>query len=359
MNAIRQFLSERRGYVALAGGAVLGLVIGLVVGWVVWPVEWTDSTPASLRTDFQDDYLLYVVENYEANGGADWAKEKLAYDYWENDLLQASFERLEARIGGGTLDRLLNLKQALVEPPSDSEVQAEAEAEQTPPGEPTTLDRLQPFLLVCGVALVVAAIVGGVILLFGRKRDLGGKGSGKEAGVGGHGEDIFGRTGFEGAGAVEPQAQFVTSYSLGDDHYDPSFSIELDTGEFMGECGVGISDTLSSGEPNKVTAFEIWLFDKNDIRTVTKVLMSEYAFGDNALRTKLAPKGEPILAKVGDQVVLETKRLRVQARLLDLAYGDGDLPASSYFSRLTLDLTAWVKPGQQADPAEAEDTPFM
>ena len=121
-----------------------------------------------------------------------------------------------------------------------------------------------------------------------------------------------------------------------------------------------ISDTLSAGEPSKVTAFEIWLFDKNDIRTVTKVLMSEYAFGDDALRTKLSPKGEPILAKIGDQVILETKRLRVQARLLDLAYGGGDLPMNSYFSRLTLDLTAWVKPSsQQQEPATGDETPFM
>lgn len=357
MIAIRRFLEEKRVYVALVGGAVLGLALGLLIGWVLWPVQWTNTTPANLDSAYRDDYLLYIVENYEANGGAEWAKEKLGFEYWDPGDLAATFGRLEERTDGATLDRVINLEQALLASEPDS-----AEAQGGIPGggepigdEPTTLDMLQPFLLVCGVALVVAAIVGGVILLFGRR-----EGGARRAAGGGDGAQ---EESVDAAGLVEeqraPQAQFVTSYSLGDDHYDPSFSIELETGEFMGECGVGISDTLGTGEPNKVTAFEIWLFDKNDIRTVTKVLMSEYAYGDEALRTKLAPKGEPILAKVGDHVVLETKRLRVQARLLDLAYGDGDLPASSYFSRLTLDLTAWVKPGPGADALMDGETPFM
>jgi hypothetical protein len=213
--------------------------------------------------------------------------------------------------------------------------------------------------MVCGVALVVAAVVGGILLVVGRTRQPKGgepaQGSVFDSGL----STVFAEdeTGFEQP--VSPQAQFVTSYSLGDDHYDPSFSIELETGEFMGECGVGISETLGTGEPSKVTAFEIWLFDKNDIRTVTKVLMSEYAFGDEALRTKLAPKGEPVLAEIGDQVVLETKRLRVHARVLDLGYGTGEMPTNSFFSRLTLDLTAWVKPDQQPQSLMASEIPLM
>jgi hypothetical protein len=276
----------------------------------------------------------------------------LAPSYWGEGELEAAFDRVASDVEGETLARLDRLRGGMVaggEP-------ATGEPETTEPGEPSTLDRLQPFLLVCGVALVVAAIVGGVILLFGRKKGGAGArdGSSKNGALGEAVDTVFEPQVAIDTTTGDPQAQFVTSYSLGDDHYDPSFSIELETGEFMGECGVGISDTLSSGEPSKVTAFEIWLFDKNDIRTVTKVLMSEYAYGDDALRTKLAPKGEPILATVGDVVVLETKRLRVQARLLDLAYGDTDLPENSYFGRLTLDLTAWIKPSQQQEAAAPE-----
>jgi hypothetical protein len=189
--------------------------------------------------------------------------------------------------------------------------------------------------------MLALAFVGAAVFLFNRLRGSQALLKPAEPGVGIRpSEEIS--WGAEGP----PLAQFATTYTLGDDHYDPSFSIELESGEFMGECGVGVSETIGVGEPNKVTAFEVWLFDKNDIRTVTRVLMSDYAFSDEALRTKLAPKGEPVLAEVGQDIVLETKTLRVRARVVEAEYGVGNLPPNSFFARLTLDLATWVIPGQ-------------
>jgi hypothetical protein len=143
-----------------------------------------------------------------------------------------------------------------------------------------------------------------------------------------------------------PLVQFMTTYLQGDDLYDDSFSIETPTGEFLGETGVGISEATGSGENKSVTAFEVWLFDKNDIRTVTKVLMSDHAFNDDALRAKLAPKGEAVLAKKGDRIMLDTATLRVQARIVDLSYGLGAMPPNSQFERITIELAAWKREGQ-------------
>jgi hypothetical protein len=143
--------------------------------------------------------------------------------------------------------------------------------------------------------------------------------------------------------ASKPLAQFVTTYEIGDDRYDTSFSIETATGDFLGECGVGISETIGVGNPDKVTALEAWLFDKNDIRTVTKVLMSEYAYGDQALRTKLAPKGEPELARPDATVELETASLKVRVRVVEMEYGTGELQPRSFFNKIVLELAAWPK----------------
>jgi hypothetical protein len=44
--------------------------------------------------------------------------------------------------------------------------------------------------------------------------------------------------------------------------------------------------------------------------------------------------------------VLETKTLRVRARIVEAEYGAGNVPRDSFFSRLTLDLATWVKPGE-------------
>ncbi len=156
------------------------------------------------------------------------------------------------------------------------------------------------------------------------------------------------KTDFAEEGLEAPLVQFMTTYLKGDDLYDDSFSIDSPSGEFLGECGVGISETIGSGEGGKsITAFEVWLFDKNDIRTVTKVLMSDHAYNDDSIRAKLAPKGEAVLVKPGDKVMLNTASLRIQARVVDLSYDSAAAPPNSVFDRITLELAAW-KGGEKA-----------
>lgn len=111
----------------------------------------------------------------------------------------------------------------------------------------------------------------------------------------------------------------------------------------MGECGVGISDTIGVGDPKKVTAFEVWLFDKNDIQTVTKVLMSQHAFNDPGISQRLTSKGDLVLAESGKHVLLETATLQLEARVVNMNYGQGALPSDSYFEQLTLELQVWPK----------------
>jgi len=147
----------------------------------------------------------------------------------------------------------------------------------------------------------------------------------------------------QAASGDQPISQFMTTYVLGDDLYDDSFSIDSPTGEFLGECGVGISETIGVGDPKKVTAFEIWLFDKNDIQTVTKILLSKHAYQDNNIKQRLMSKGELILVEPGQQILLETATLQLEAKIQDASYGQGALPDGSFFDRLTLELNVWQK----------------
>jgi hypothetical protein len=98
----------------------------------------------------------------------------------------------------------------------------------------------------------------------------------------------------------------------------------------------------------------VWIFDKNDISTVTHVLMSEHAYYDEAQRAKLAPRGEAVLATPGGTTVLETQTLRAQVRIVDMQYGDGALPPNSFFDRLTVEIAVWQKePVAQPQPVGA------
>ena len=326
--------------VGAVGGVLAGLLLRLAVGWGLWPVQWTNATPADLRSDFRETYALLVAEDYAETGDLEMARRRLGVGFWEDQELAQTLQRVEQAEDG---QRALDVRKLT----RDLEAGAPATAEE----ETESLSaRLRPVTLVCGIALLVVALVGGGLYLYSRlieRREsstiaAGKPGSVAEADAGPPEEVVW-----EGE---PPNAQFVTTYVHGDTHYDPSFSIELETGEFMGECGIGISEAIGAGEPDQVTALEAWLFDKNDIRTVTKVLMSEYAFRDEALRTKLAPKGEPVLVEAGKKLALETKMLRLRAHIVEVEYGDGDVPANSYFDRLTVELAAWVKP--EAEGAE-------
>lgn len=137
-------------------------------------------------------------------------------------------------------------------------------------------------------------------------------------------------------------AGFHTVYEFGDDTFDKAFIIENANGDFLGECRIGLAETLGAGEPKQVAAFELWLFDRNDERTLTKIIMSEHAYYDEALRAKLATRGEPVLAHFDETIALETVSIIINAEITEIDYAPID-PANSVFERFGIELQAWVK----------------
>jgi hypothetical protein len=337
MDKVSTFVS-RRPMLALAIAALLGLGLGLVLGWGLWPVQWTDAGPQHLRSDLQAQYLHSLAVRLEADNDEAAAKEALA-DWPDAAAVVQSLMRQETTTEAER-QRLDRLSQAL----------GGEGAAQTVPGG--AFDAVRNVGVICLVGLFAVAVIGGVwALVQGR---LGGLGRLLPARMGE--EEVFeAQPEVETAAparerrslrpGAEPIGAFTTIYEFGDDGYDDSSAIENDNGEFLGEYGVSIAEAIGVGEPRKVTALEVWLFDKNDIRTVTQVLMSEHAYYDDAFRAKLAPKGEAVLARVGETLVLETASLTLHARVVDLEYREGNLPPQSVFERAAIEMTAWVRPG--------------
>jgi len=329
---------SRRLVVGLIVGAIFGIGIGLLVGLVyaysVAPLKWTDVGPQDLREDYGSYYWQLVAESYSKNGDLEMAKKQLGE--WDDDeRLEAALARARIESSPDTAMAIESLSTKLV----GAEIEAQPTPGETPSAEPTGPGEINwgTFL---GVLLLILLILVLAALIISRAR------RGKEQAPPSAEAPVEGAewlaTTHPEEGAPPPAAlgHFVTSYALGNDHYDESFSIETSTGEFLGECGVGISETIGEGSPDQVTAFEIWLFDKNDIRTVTKVLMSEYAYSNTELRDRLAPKGEAVLAQANTPIVLETATLRVEATATEVIYGTDDLPPNSFFEQLVVELIA-------------------
>ena len=311
------------GIIAFILGAIFGLV---VLGWWVWPVEWTNANPEALSPEWQEEYMRMAIEAFAYSGDTAKAQERYS-------ALGANADEVLAQVNlnpeGLSNEVLQSFNSAVA-----GIVPTETEPEAQPTNWLTTL-----LVLFCVLFLVVVGVLVYLFLFRGRYR----RGTGEPTAAM-QAEEAKRQVAFtEYAATEQPVAQFMASYKIGDDLFDESFSIDSPSGEFLGECGVGISDTIGVGDPKKVTGFEVWLFDKNDIQTVTKVVMSAHAYNDLVTRQRLAAKGEPVMAEPGIETTLDTQTLRIGVRVAEMGYGDGALPPESFFEHLILELSVWQK----------------
>lgn len=356
MDNVRNFLKKPWAWTLIAG--VAGILVGMVVfGWYLFPVQWTDATPEFLRKDLKSDYLRMTFDSYTVNKNAALAKTRWDSVGKDANKLFSDLQLDTKNVNAGDLAAFAKAVNAQLPAGLTSDegttVQGSGGVTTLPiVGEtpkktgsssilPVALSLFCVLTLVLGFVVFYVFVKKGKLPSLKRKQDfVSGSAPSREyeEETTGKGPDFFRSSG------ESPVSQFMTTYMQGDEQYDDSFSIDNPMGEFMGECGVGISETIGVGDPKKVAAFEVWLFDKNDIQTVTKVLMSEHTFGDPAVQQRLMSKGEPILAEPGKRILLETATLQLEARIVDMNYGQGPLPPNSYFDRLTLELAVWPKP---------------
>lgn len=329
----------KRPLFAAIAALIVGLALGLIWGWVIQPVQYKDATPEVLRSDLQEDYLRMAIDSFRVNHDPN-----LAVQRWDALGPAAAEMFVKVQEDPKGIDPAVIMAYGQV-------VQAVKGASPTSGGnQPAGSGGPLSGTTVLIGAILVLLLVGGTGAAIFLRRLLSNRSSG-EITPGMQATEINreanrNKTNFESLGVAPPITQNMTTYVLGDDLYDESFSIDTPGGEFLGEYGVGVSETIGVGDPKKVTALEIWLFDKNDIKTATKVLMSAHAFADSGIRGRLEAKGELIQVEPKKQIMLETETLQFLATVVDLQYGDGAMPEDSYFERVTLELAIWRKTDQ-------------
>jgi hypothetical protein len=320
---------------------ILGLIIGLVVlGWGLFPLERNEAPPSYLSQTYQDQYVRAVADAYsfdgntlrvqEALGG--WGGEEAACSLAERTQDPAEAARLNAAAS------VINGTGCTGSPAADAEAIPTAEAE----GDSNSL--MPVFLL----GLLLLVLIGAIIFVLNRRNALMDSSSAQDM------PDMAPVAAMDDGTETTPIASVDSTYVRGDDRFEYSFPIENEGQEFLGDCGIAIAESLGSDTPKNVTAFEVWLFDKNDIRTRTKILMSEHAFHDEGIKAKLATKGtEQILARGGETVVLETVSLILNAVVTEIEYGsEAGQPPESYFDRLSIKFHVWRKEGDYAADIE-------
>ncbi|HSG15044.1 MAG TPA: hypothetical protein VLE70_01825 [Anaerolineae bacterium] len=336
-------MEDKTGRYILVGivAFLVGWAIGLFLfGWVIWPVEYTGAKPQDMSQSNKETYLIAMADLYAFQGN----QERMQQTF--SDWPDADQEICKLANETSNTDEALRLN-ALAQTLNGTGCTGVA----TTPAEDEAgggRGNLGYIALICGLLAILGVVVTAILIVW-QRRGSDTPGDSPE----GYGMAAAEAEPVEAAEIrqqVTPLARFQTTFTRGHDTYDESFSIENADGDFLGECGVGLSETLGADIPKNVTAFEVWLFDKNDIRTVTKVIMSDHAFFDEAIKAKLAPKGEPVLARPNETIVLETATLIVNASITELEYGTGALPPQSFFERFTVELSAWNKDGEFPEP---------
>ncbi len=342
------------------GALLLGLLLGFIWTYGLSPNIYTNAEPVNMGDSWKQEYIKQVAWQFAASGDQGNATKQLSALGNAKDVLNEMLNNANLVADSNLGPRLQALAPFTVNDPAQlGKIQGGLFNSNITP-----ILCLVLLALVVGGPIVLFAIVpfSAVVALLPGRRSHGpttvvegldkqrreaiqaANDAIQQAGPAPAPPPVVGVQG-------DPVARSMSTYLLNDDTYDDSFSIETPAGKFLGEMGGGISKVLGPDKPKKVSAFEIWVFDTIDTRTMTKVLASEYAFNDPGIRQELSSKGELVLAKPGAIVTLETQALLVQARVIDMSYGTGNTPPNSFFDRLTFELSAWPKANAGAPPA--------
>lgn len=353
-------------------------IIGAIVGWLLLGavllsplVTIKDTFPSYLASEYKQQWIVDVADAYSANQDLATARNHLRW-FTPDEVTQSlkfAFTQRNTKGDSEGAARIAAFGQLLGYSISGgtSQTQPTRTPQQQGGG---LLDNLgQILLLAAGLILLVALALGAYMLWRNRTPETG-TAKPRATPTTDTGTTTFARaepvmtmpaqnvSGFETPitappTAVPPQVTtprvttplakslgtFAATYKFGEDNYDTSFTLETARGEFLGETGMGSSETIGEGKPDKVTAFDVWLFDKTDVRTVTQILMSEYAFNDQATRQRLATKGELVLAEKGRHLTLETATLAVDAEIVELVYASTPgLAPNSHFQKLIVEM---------------------
>ncbi len=119
--------------------------------------------------------------------------------------------------------------------------------------------------------------------------------------------------------------EFRALYQMGEPDYDEAFDITDADGNYLGQCGLELNDPVGRGH-DQAAALQAWLWDHHDPGTKVKVLMSEGAYRDTAMRDQLKGEHEAIPVRAGTEFELETHTMVLRGTVEKVEYADADPP---------------------------------
>ena len=226
-----------------------------MLGWWIWPLEWVNGAPVNLSTDYQRQYLCMLIDSYVRNQDQTLMRVRWSSLGSGNTELLKSLTASECRFSSNaeidSFKTIMNVSSnpALTLTPGTSS----PAASNSRVSFLTSSTLLWPDSCSRWTFAVPSLSKRSKINLNPKKKSV---------------KNTETKENFNSPNPPQaheslqekPMAQFVASFHIGQDLYDESFSIDSTSGEFLGECGLGIAESIGVGDPKKVTALEMWLF---------------------------------------------------------------------------------------------------
>ncbi len=157
-------MRDNRGPWYLLTGLIFGAALGLLISWLIYPIRYVDTSPASLLSNFKDQYRALIAVTYMSTGDLDRARSRLALLNDDNPVEALLNQAQNSQAAGGSVEEvnaLNELASALSHGPVASPT---TEASATPTTQPTPTLSPTPLLPATG-ALATTPISGTVVIL--------------------------------------------------------------------------------------------------------------------------------------------------------------------------------------------------
>jgi hypothetical protein len=128
-------------------------------------------------------------------------------------------------------------------------------------------------------------------------------------------------------------------YQMGEPDYDEAFDITDPADGFMGQFGLQLIEPFGR-ERDQAVALQVWLWDSRDPDTQAKVLMSEGAYRDTALRSQHAGDHQAVAVRPGAEFELSSHDLVLEGRVEKVSYAEAE-PPRGIFAELQVKITVY------------------
>ncbi len=128
-------------------------------------------------------------------------------------------------------------------------------------------------------------------------------------------------------------------YQMGEPDYDEAFDINDPIDGYMGQCGLQLIEPYGR-ERDQAVALQVWLWDSSDPDTQTKVLMSEGAYRDTALRSQYSGEHDAMAVRPGTEFELSSHDLLLRGRVEKVSYADME-PVRGVFADLHVKMSVY------------------